>query len=245
MYNNSLSFNASKTKYMIFKSDSNTQNQMEPIIINNTIIQHTSTAKYLGLIIDCNLTWKQHIEHIRNKLLPYLFILRHTKYTLPMKTKIALYYSFFNSNISYMIPIWGYTTNNHLNCLQKTQNKAIRSLFWEDYRDPNTNTNAIYTKHNILKISQLTLYNSLATIYKIKNNLIRNNIQLTTFTDIHEYNTRGRHNFIVPRSNINALYESTLVRGLSQYNVLPHSIRNINQLKTFKKELKRHILDGG
>jgi len=150
-----------------------------------------------------------------NKLLPYLFILRHTKYTLPMMTKMALYYSYFNSNISYMIPIWRYTTMNHMNRLQKTQNKAIRSLFWEDYRDPNTNTNANYKKHNILKISQLTLYNSLVTIYKIKNNLIKNSIQLTTFTVIRQYNTRGRHNFIMPRSTINALYESTLVGELA------------------------------
>ena len=137
---------------------------MEPIIINNTAIEHTSTAKYLPLIIDHNLTGKQHIEHIRNKLLPYLFILRHTKYTLPMKTKMALYYSYFNSNISYMIPIWGYTTMNHLYRLQKTQNKAIRFLLgklsrpknkhkcnlWETKYTKDLTANLIqYSSHNI------------------------------------------------------------------------------------------------
>lgn len=243
MYENSLSFNAEKTKYMLFKrKNQTTQGIMQPIIINNKMIEETETAKYLGLIIDHKLSWKQHIEYVKSKLTPYLYILRHTKYTLPMKTKISLYYSYFNSNLSYMIPIWGYSTMNNLMTLQRTQNKVIRTLFWQDYQDPSTNTDAIYKKYAILKIDQLTIFNSLVMIFKIRNNLIRNNFQLTTFTDMHSYDTRGRNNFMLPASNVNVLYESCLVRGLSQYNELPIQLRNETQLKPFKKQLRMHIL---
>lgn len=91
MYHNSLSFNANKTQYMVFNPPSNLQDMMNPIIVNSTQIQHTTRAKYLGLIIDNKLSWKPHIKHI--------------KYILPLKTKISLYYSYFNSNLSYLIPI--------------------------------------------------------------------------------------------------------------------------------------------
>ena len=53
---------------------------------------------------------------------------------------------------------------------------------------------------------------------------MKNNIQLTTFTDIHQFNTIQEVDTILScpaRSTINALYESTLVRGLTQYNQLP------------------------
>lgn len=241
MYHNSLSFNANKTQFMVFNPPPNLQEIMNPVIINNTQIQHTNTAKYLGLIIDNKLIWKPHIEYIKSKLMPYLFILRRTKYTLPLTTKISLYYSYFNSNLSYLIPIWGYSAQTNINILQRTQNKAIRSLFWQDYMNPNTNTEAIYKKYSILKVSQMVEYDSMIMIYKIKHNLIRNNIQLTTFAETHQHNTRGRENFRLPRTNSISLYKSLLVKGLSIYNRLPNIIKALDQLHIFKLHLKKHI----
>ena len=61
MYNNDMSFNATKTKYILFKKDKIYHS------INGTEIQQTPQAKYLGLIIDENLSWKPHLQYLLRK----------------------------------------------------------------------------------------------------------------------------------------------------------------------------------
>ena len=64
---NKLSLNVKKTHYMIFTSI----NKIVPDIgirINNVCIERVHVTKFLGILIDSQLKWKQHIEYICKKL---------------------------------------------------------------------------------------------------------------------------------------------------------------------------------
>lgn len=242
MYNNYLSFNARKTTYMIFRTSQQQQIDIPTITVNDTVILRTDVNKYLGLMIDSELKWKSHIQSLKNQLYPYLFALRNTKYCLPTSTKRSLYFAYIHSNLNYLISIWGYAPLSSTNKLQVMQNKAIRSLFWQEYREGLLNTEGIMKKYKIPSIKQLQNIDSLTTIFKIKNNIVRNDIHLCTFKDTHQYNTRNRDNFVIPRSRVNLLYNSLFASGLTQFNQLPQRIRQISDLYTFKKSLKTFIL---
>ena len=243
MYNNSLSLNASKTTYMIFKRTSRTQLEIPPIYVNDVEIRRTERAKYLGLTIDDQLNWKAHVENLLNTLSPYLFIFKRTRYAIPRSTRLALYYSHFHSHMTYMISLWGYGNKTQLQQLQIMQNKVIRNLFWQEYHRGIVNTASIYRMNNILQVEQLIKYDSNLMIYKIKNNYIRNNMELRTFEHQHSYHTRNRTNFILPNTRLDILRNSMFARGLSEYNSLPQDVKDMQRVQDFKRNMKNMILE--
>lgn len=238
MYDNYLSFNTDKTNYMLFKTSRQANVNLRPILVNNSNIKRTNSTKYLGLIIDEELNWGPHVQSLRKQLFPYLFVLRNTKYNLPKSNKKALYYAYIHSHLNYLISIWGYAQTALLKQLQVIQNKAIRSIFWQEYHTEGINTEGLRRRYSIPDLEQLRLIDSMTMIYKIKNNLIKNDIQLVTFEDIHGYNTRNKSNFVIPKTRLNLLYNSIFAKGLSQFNVLPTEVRSADNLQTFKKLLK-------
>ena len=67
---NRLSSNAKKTKIMIFHSKQNKPfvNEIPVIKINDTPIERVTEFKFLGVLIDSNLTWSPHCNYIASKL---------------------------------------------------------------------------------------------------------------------------------------------------------------------------------
>lgn len=229
---------------MIFTPSGQQQVNVPPILVNGTPIDRTHVYTYLGLTIDSDLKWTSHVHSLRNQLYPYLFVLRNTRYSLPISTKRSLYFSYIHSHLNYLISIWGYASPSRTNMLQIMQNKAIRSLFWQEYRTGVLNTEGLLRKYGIPNIRQLQTIDSLTMIFKIKHNIVRNDINLPTFESIHGYDTRNRGDFVLPRSRLNLLHNSIFASGLAQYNRLPQDVKRETELFNFKKALKAHILRG-
>lgn len=69
------------------------------------------------------------------------------------KTLKSIYYSYVNSHLSYLIPIWGTSTPSYLlNSIQVTQNHAIRRIFYREYNIKKKGINDIIKKY--LKLSK-------------------------------------------------------------------------------------------
>ena len=82
-------------------------NKKIPIIrnykINNTIMQNEDKIKYLGVIIDKKLTFKQHIEETCKKAQTVLNMIRRNLYFAPKKVKMK-------ACLSTVIPILEYAS---------------------------------------------------------------------------------------------------------------------------------------
>jgi hypothetical protein len=61
--NNLLTLNFNKTHYLLFRSQKHCRINMQ-IQHNHNYLSNTSETKFLDLIIEDTLTWKQHIEHL-------------------------------------------------------------------------------------------------------------------------------------------------------------------------------------
>lgn len=66
--NNGLQLNIQKTKSMILRNKYRNVNIENNVLINNEIIENVSKYKYLGCIIDENLTFSEHYNYITNKI---------------------------------------------------------------------------------------------------------------------------------------------------------------------------------
>ena len=64
---NRLSLNASKTHYMIFHR-SRIKTVDHDLIVNGNVVKRVTSTNFLGIIVDDQLKWKQHIDYIKNKI---------------------------------------------------------------------------------------------------------------------------------------------------------------------------------
>ncbi|MCP4437760.1 MAG: reverse transcriptase family protein, partial [Aureispira sp.] len=82
---NKLSFNVGKTEFMIF----DTLDQIDEIVIelnnSNLSIKECKVTKYLGLMVDNKLDFKDHIEYIKKKILKRIGAMYRSKGLLPVK----------------------------------------------------------------------------------------------------------------------------------------------------------------
>ena len=102
MQANKLTLNTKKSKFMVIGGHARLS-KIDSIVIlaNNTPLEQVSSFPYLGLVINQNLTWCDHIDHICSKISKRLGLLRRIKSCLPFEARIA----FFNS---YILPIFDY-----------------------------------------------------------------------------------------------------------------------------------------
>ena len=127
-----LALNISKTNYVIFHSPSKKINEFIKIKLGQKAINQVNFIKYLGISIDCTLSWKPHVTKLSKHLARncgIFFKIRH--YVNPDTLKL-LYYSLFYSFLSYITIVWGLTHLSVILPLYKLQKKVIHAICFED-----------------------------------------------------------------------------------------------------------------
>jgi hypothetical protein len=134
---NELTMNAKKTKFMIL-SPSQPPKTHNPPTIATIPIEQVKTFKYLGLIIDEQLKWKHHIEHVINKIAPITGILWRTRHSTTLAMRRKIYFALIHSHLNYLAAIWGNTYKSHLKPLKVMQNKALKIVYNYEWRKTHT-----------------------------------------------------------------------------------------------------------
>jgi hypothetical protein len=117
---NLLTLNFDKNLYMEFLSmnyyNVTTKGNYDEICLTNV-----TETKFLGLIIDDTLTWKQHIEYLKKNISLACFALRNIKDTVSLDALKLTYFANVHSIISYGIILWG--NSSYANKVFKLQKK--------------------------------------------------------------------------------------------------------------------------
>ena len=132
---------------MIFRKP---QKQIKlPIVkINGIQIECVDNFNFLGVIIDKNLIWKNHLNKVSNKIVRIIGIMNKLKFTLPQNILINIYNSLIIPHINYCILLWG-SENSRVSKLQKRAVQIIRKESRLSHTDP------IYKELNLLKINDI------------------------------------------------------------------------------------------
>ena len=131
--------------------------------MKNEILSRVNNFNFLGLIIDNQLNWKQHVQHVANKISRTAGILSKLKYTLPSNILLMIYNSLICSHLNYCLLIWGTNTNR----LFKVQKKAIRAVTHSKYV---AHTDPLFKKLNLLKLPNMYEVQLCRLYYKLENN---------------------------------------------------------------------------
>ena len=70
--------------------------------------------KFVGHVLDENLTWEGHTEHLAKKLASANFAVNSSKNFLPSHIRKTIYFSLFDSHLNFGNILWGCAANKFL-----------------------------------------------------------------------------------------------------------------------------------
>ena len=94
---NKLSLNIDKTNFKIFKSTQHSSLGTVNIKIGNQPVKQSRYVKFLGVLLDENLSWKYHLSELSKKLARTCGMFFKIRHFLPVDVMICLYNSLFSS----------------------------------------------------------------------------------------------------------------------------------------------------
>jgi hypothetical protein len=108
---NVLALNYDKTCCMKFAVKHDCTNKLR-IKYNNKNLHEANNVKFLGMILDNAISWKNHTESLKGKLNKSSYIIRKSKQFLSITALKMVYYAFFHSMITYGLIFWGNSTSS-------------------------------------------------------------------------------------------------------------------------------------
>ena len=124
-------------------------------------------VKYLGVLIDENLSWKYHIAHIASKISKTIGIIASLRHFVPLNTLHHIYISLIQPYLLYGIVAWGQAAKTYKNKILILQKRALRLMFFGDYNShavPST----VILMHDIS--NSLTLATNLSNLLASQSN---------------------------------------------------------------------------
>ena len=149
---NKLSLNIDKTNFIIFHPRQKAVNHKVILHINGQKLEQVKCIRYLGVYIDCNLTWKNHIQYISKKIKRSVGILSKIRHYVPLAILSQLYYTLIFPYLSYAATTWGNTYLTTLKPLTIHQKKAVRLICFAEF---NEHSSPLFFKLGILKLSDV------------------------------------------------------------------------------------------
>ena len=121
---NKLSLNIHKTNFMLFKNKHNNKADLHfKIEIDNKHIEKVEVTKFLGILIDNNLSWKAHTNYITKIVSKFNGIIGKVRPFLNRDSLHTLYNTLVLPYLSYCTIVWGDKNSSNLDSLFITQRR--------------------------------------------------------------------------------------------------------------------------
>ena len=237
---NKLSLNIKKTHYMVF-TRKNIHSTDHKILLNNHEISRVKETKFLGLLVDEKLTWKNHIDYISKKISKGIGILTKARPFINIITCKTLYYSFIYPYLLYCNHIWGCASKTALQRLVILQKKVIRIICYAPYL---SHTAPLFAKLSLLRVQDIYIY--LISVFMWK---IVNGNALPIYKGMFSYNfevstrvTRNSLNFYVPLAKSELGKRNVRYKGCVVWNSISKFIDKPMSQYSFKTFVKTYLI---
>ena len=189
--------------------------------------------KYLGIIIDEKLSWKEHSENVIRDLIKIISTFKFIRHYIPNKCKKQLYYAYVYSKISYGLEIYGNASKALMKKIQVLQNKSLKRSYKKDWY---MNTNILHKELQVLKVEDIVKLCILKFVHRCMTGDIPYIFEnyFKKRSQIHGRYTRNVNKLEIPRYKT-CTYGQRTIRyiGSKLYNILPSRITGMRPLKKF------------
>ena len=209
---NRIILNCSKTFQTIFKSPNRQlPNQDDYIVnLNNSELATIDSTKFLGIELDCNITFKKHIAQVCKKLNYVILLMRAVRSYLDEKMMVNIYYSFFYPHLIYGLEFWGHAADCYLDEVYLLQKTALRIIL---KIPPRGHVTSQFEILKIMPIKMLFKYRFLI-LYMI----CTSSGEIIPDRPQKFYNTRSKLDVLPTKSSNCRGERSLLTKGVCLYN---------------------------
>ena len=242
MIANKLSINTNKTNCILFQTPKSqlikTTNNLH-LKLRNDIVEKASSTRFLGVINE-NLSWKNHMEMIKQKMGAALCAVMRVRSYLYSKAMLSLYHSLLISHVRYCITNWCFGNESKIQQLQRICNKFIRLVFNLKRRE---SVRTIMKENGLLTIKQM--YQVELAIFMLRT--VKKN-HLTVLQNLFQskssrISTRSNSHYISPAYRLTVCQQSIKFSGPKIWSNLPNEIKECKSLKSFAIKVKAHFLN--
>ena len=92
-------------------------------------------VKYLGLLIEISLTWRDHIDNIALKISKSVGLLAKLRYFVPRCSLLNIYKSLILPYVSYDLTVWGLAIKCYINKILILQKRALRFIYFSQSKE--------------------------------------------------------------------------------------------------------------
>ncbi len=126
---NRLSLNVPKCEFILIGTYQSLAKMPEMSIhINNEPLHKVTISKYLGMFIDSNLKWDDHINNMIHKISTKIGILRSLRNIVPNDALIQIYNAIVQPHLDYDNAVYDSASQTSKNRLQKLLTRAVRLI---------------------------------------------------------------------------------------------------------------------
>jgi len=203
--------------------------------LKGTALHEEISTKYLGVDIQANLSWRNHINRITKKSNNMLGFLRRSLRSANQQTKTNAYTSMVRSNLEYCSSIWNPYQNDQIHQLEMVQRRAARFTMNRYHNTSSVSSMLDHLNWESLKSRRTKL--QLTNMYKIIHHQI--DIEASDYLTPSYSRTRSAHSFKYRQysSSTDAFKYSFFPRTIITWNSLPASTAEAPSLAHFKREL--------
>lgn len=161
---NILTLNTDKTKYLTFTLKLSAPSQFKIIAHTCNLsrqtdcacmpLQHVTHIKYLGVVIDQNLSFKQHIEQLSVRVRKLIYIFKTLRHILGSVALKQIYQALCQSIINYCILSWGGATKGLMKKIEVAQRAILKICTFKPILHP---THLLYEFCEVLTVRQMFL----------------------------------------------------------------------------------------
>lgn len=203
--------------------------------LNSHPLCKVTSAKYLGVIINHNLSWSDHIVAISNKANSMRAFLQRNLRQCSPSTKSLAYLTYVRPIVEYASTVWSPYVKSDIERLEMVQRKAARFVYnnFSTY----SSVSSMLSQLNWQSLEERRTNAIVTMFYKIINNLI--SIDFSHDLRPVMSSTRGYlKRFISLPARINSYYHSFLPHSIRIWNSLPEILVTAPDLNSFSNRLQ-------
>ena len=144
---------------------------------SNHVIERQGFIKLLGVLLDENLNWKEHIKCTESEIAKYLGLLYQARPLWDKNALLALYYLYTQTYINYANTAWGCTCRTNLKKIESQQKHAIRIFLLNKF----SQACKIFKEQKILNIYRLNILTNIIFVHRVENNTAPSTFVTFTF----------------------------------------------------------------
>ena len=131
-------------------------------------IKQESSVPFLGVLLDSNLNWKNHLTELSKKLARATGIFYKIRHYAPRDTLTLLYHAVYAPFLSYDVSVWGLTHPSLLGPIFILQKKVLRIIVFNEKTAPSA---PMFDSLRNLKLNNIITYQITYFVFECVHNL--------------------------------------------------------------------------